>query len=185
MSEDNILLSAACYLLVAVTSSLRRAGKLFTETKLAVACYYPQCTAGPWAHWPGSAGHNPSRQKIKEAPTYWIQLDVNARNSSYLYSDSTTLHLLTAFKFLYGLFESVIGASWKVRDGFQLYYFKLFITVFIWELLSLHYIIGLCKAGNDWLLGRERACVCVCVCVCVAECVDLRPLVYSGVYYGV
>lgn len=99
--------------------------------------------------------------EIKPAQTYWMELDVNASHSSYLCDDSATLHLLTAITFLYGLSECVIGASLKVWDGFQLYYFKLFITVFIREWLSLHYIIGLCKAGNNWLLGSE--CVCVCV----------------------
>lgn len=55
----------------------------------------------------------------------------------------------------------VIGASLKVCDRFQRDYFKLFIPMFIRELLSIHYNIGLCKVGNNWLLGSECASVCL------------------------
>lgn len=121
---------------------------------------------------------NPSRQKSNRLrlSSYWIQLDVNASNSSYLYNHSATLHQLTGITFLYGLFECVIGASLKVWDGFQPYYFKLFITVFIREWLSLHYIIGLCKAGNNWMLG----CECMCVCSVPACCSVVKALSLFG-----
>lgn len=94
-------------------------------------------------------------------------MDINASNSSHLYNDSATLHLLTAITILYGLFVCVIGASLKVCDRFQRDYFKLFIPMFIRELLSIHYNIGLCKTGNNWLLGSECASVCLCERLCV------------------
>lgn len=37
-------------------------------------------------------------------------------------------------------------------------------------MLSLHFIIGLCKAGNNRLLGCKCACVCVCAHVREEEC---------------
>lgn len=132
--------------------------------KWALPCYNAEQTREP-TEQPCRLNYNPSQQKSNQLRLsfYWIQLDVNACNSSYLYNDSGTLHLLTAITFLYGLFSCVIGVSLKVWDGFQLYYFKLFITVFIREWLSPHYVIGLCKAGNNWLLGCECMCVRVSV----------------------
>lgn len=61
----------------------------------------------------------------------------------------------------------VIGASLKVWDRFPGDYFKLFIPMFIKELLSIHYNIGLCKTGREQLAAGKGTRMCVWVWVCL------------------